>query len=197
MRGRLTFRNAVLASLGLTWAVWNLLSYELTVELAGVQDKWQPFLTLVRVFFPFMYFGAPFLADWLAIVAFLLFPLVFLVLARYLSHEWSLKLGAIAGGVWAGAVALSAMLSPHESQAGRLYHLARGDFGEAVASALVIGVLEMLLVVVALNALVYWVAAFAAKWASRPRKPKPESRPDAESEQKAEFEAQPEPEATP
>ncbi len=175
MRGRLSFRNAVIVSYSAMWFVWNLLSYQLTVEIAGIQDKWQPLLTILRVIFPFMYLGAPFLPEWFSLLGFMLFPLVFLSFARFLAKDWSLKLGAIAGAVWALAVGLSAALSPHESQAGRLYHLARGEVGAALGPLLAMGVLELLMVAVAFNALVFFGFQFAERFVGRPKSEKPKS----------------------
>ncbi|MDH4140293.1 MAG: hypothetical protein OEV43_06945 [Coriobacteriia bacterium] len=171
MKNRLSAWTAIAVSYLTVWLVWNLLTIPLTVEMAQIQDKWQPWLTILRVLFPFMYFGGTFMPEWFAIAVVLLFPVAYLVACMWLAKDWSFKKGLAAGSVWAAAVGLSAALSPPDQQAGRLYHLARGEIGEAVKYFLTMGALTFILVAVALNLAVLWGARFVPTLRARFAKP--------------------------
>jgi hypothetical protein len=165
MRRPLTLTKALAASFVALWLVWNVLTIQLTLELAAVRDPWQPWLTVLRVLFPFMHFGATFIPSWLALLGYAAFPTAFVILSAWLfAEDWSFRHGMIAGGVWAGAAAVSAFVSPPGEQAGRLYHLARFEIGEALAYLAITGVIAFVLVALVLNAAVVFGVRFARRW---------------------------------
>ena len=167
MKNRLPAWTAIAVSYVAVWLLWNLLTIPLTVEMGQIQDKWQPLLTILRIMFPFMYFGGTFMPEWFALTVVVLFPVAYLLACMWLAREWTFKKGLAAGLVWALGVALSAALSPPEEPANRLYHLARGDFADAAKYFLTMGALTFVLVGVILNFGVWWGVRFVPSLRAR------------------------------